>query len=237
LNISLDLESGHEQIYKLRGMPGQSVWRVYRAVLGSDIIPEESPYDKERLMWRIFRLLPGLCTEAVFDPLRRFLEQDNDLRKCSQLAGHLADLYDQYQVYRADWLEDWAKGENHLAHSRQREVEILQDQLLYCFEILDDLHPRDIIVMTQDIASYAPTSRRCSATCLSSIPGSFHLPLQTNPAKKACPCSRPWKPFFTCPIPVWGSVKPWTLSMLPLLPSSGRFYQTFRSPPLPLILC
>ena len=31
-------------------LPGQYVWRVYRAVLGSDIIPEESPYDKERLM-------------------------------------------------------------------------------------------------------------------------------------------------------------------------------------------
>ncbi|MCA1786859.1 MAG: exodeoxyribonuclease V subunit gamma [Desulfobacteraceae bacterium] len=68
-------------------LPGQYVWRVYRAVLGSDIIPEESPYDKERLMWRLFRLLPGLCTESVFDPLRRFLEQDNDLRKRSQLAG------------------------------------------------------------------------------------------------------------------------------------------------------
>jgi exonuclease V gamma subunit len=86
-------------------LPGQYVWRVYRAVLGSDIIPEESSYDKERLMWRIFRLLPGLCTESVFDPLRRFLEQDNDLRKRSQLAGHLSGLYDQYQVYRADWLD------------------------------------------------------------------------------------------------------------------------------------
>jgi hypothetical protein len=27
-------------------LPGQYVWRVYRAVLGSDIIPEESPVTK-----------------------------------------------------------------------------------------------------------------------------------------------------------------------------------------------
>jgi exodeoxyribonuclease V gamma subunit len=43
-------------------LPRQYVWDVYRAVLGNDIIPEESPYDKERLMWRIFRLSPGLCS-------------------------------------------------------------------------------------------------------------------------------------------------------------------------------
>ena len=43
-----------------------------------------------------------------------------------------------------------------LAHSRQREVEILHDQLLLLFERLPDLRPRDIIVMTPDIDAYAP---------------------------------------------------------------------------------
>ena len=44
----------------------------------------------------------------------------------------------------------------HLAHSRQREVEILQDRLLSFFEDDPGLHPRDIIVMTPDIEAYAP---------------------------------------------------------------------------------
>ena len=44
----------------------------------------------------------------------------------------------------------------HLAHSRQREVEILQDQLLSFFAGIPDLKPRDIIVMTPDIDAYAP---------------------------------------------------------------------------------
>ena len=110
-------------------LPGRYVWSAYRAVLGSDVIPEESPYDKARLMWRIFRLLPGLCTEPVFDPLNRFLEHDKDLRKRSQLAGHLADLYDQYQVYRADWLEDWAHGVDRLARVAGKPLPLGEDQL------------------------------------------------------------------------------------------------------------
>jgi exodeoxyribonuclease V gamma subunit len=31
-----------------------------------------------------------------------------------QLASRLADLFDQYQNYRADWLDAWAQGKNHL---------------------------------------------------------------------------------------------------------------------------
>jgi exodeoxyribonuclease V gamma subunit len=110
-------------------LPGRYVWSAYRAVLGSEIIPEESPYDKERLMWRIFRLLPRLSEESIFDPLNRFLENDKDQRKRSQLAGHLADLYDQYQVYRADWLEDWVKGVDRLAKVAGQPEFLSEEQL------------------------------------------------------------------------------------------------------------
>lgn len=109
-------------------LPGRYVWTAYRAVLGNDIIPEESPYDKDRLIWRIFKLLPILSTESIFDPLNRFLEQDKDPRKRSQLAGHLADLYDQYQVYRADWLEDWAQGLNQLATVKGKPIPLNESQ-------------------------------------------------------------------------------------------------------------
>ncbi len=109
-------------------LPGRYVWTAYRAVLGSDTIPEESPYDKDRLTWRIFKLLPMLSGESIFDPLNRFLEQDKDLRRRSQLAGHLADLYDQYQVYRADWLEDWAQGQDHLARVAGQPLTLSENQ-------------------------------------------------------------------------------------------------------------
>lgn len=56
--------------------------------------------------------------------LRRFLADDSDLRKRYQLAERLADLFNQYQVYRADWLGDWAEGHDRLRTSRGGELEL-----------------------------------------------------------------------------------------------------------------
>ena len=102
-------------------LPSRFIWQAYRAVLGEDQVPERSPFGKELLTWRLMRLLPALVarpqTQAVFEPLRRFLEDDPQLRRLHQLAAQLADLFDQYQVYRADWLEDWAHGHDRLRDS------------------------------------------------------------------------------------------------------------------------
>jgi exodeoxyribonuclease V gamma subunit len=86
------------------------MWQLYRMVLGRDEIPATSLLDKAPLTWRLMRLLPELIDQPHFEPLQRFLTHDTDLRKRYQLAERLADLFDQYQVYRADWLEDWADG-------------------------------------------------------------------------------------------------------------------------------
>lgn len=93
-------------------LPSRFVWKAYRAVIGQDQIPETSPFDKPLLLWRLMRMLPQLTAAEGYEPLNRFLKQDDDLRKRYQLAERLADLFDQYQVYRADWLDAWAKGQN-----------------------------------------------------------------------------------------------------------------------------
>lgn len=99
-------------------LPGSFMWRLYRSVLGRSEIPETSVLDKGPLTWRLMRLLPILIDQPVFAPLARFLGDDQDMRKRYQLSQRLADLYDQYQVYRADWLEDWAAGRYQLRSGR-----------------------------------------------------------------------------------------------------------------------
>ncbi|HEY0924204.1 exodeoxyribonuclease V subunit gamma [Rheinheimera pacifica] len=101
-------------------LPNQFVWQLYRAVLG-DSIPTSLPYDKINLSWRLLGLLPQL-TEAVYQPLQRYLQDDSDGRKSYQLALRLADLFDQYQVYRADWLQSWRSGSNMLPNSKKQQV-------------------------------------------------------------------------------------------------------------------
>lgn len=111
-------------------LPARFFWQVYRAVLGKDQVPDSSPFDRPLLTWRLIRLLPQLLSEPVFAPLARFLKDDGDMRKLHQLAQRLADLFDQYQVYRADWLEDWGNGLDVLRTSRKGS-EPLPENLLW----------------------------------------------------------------------------------------------------------
>ncbi|NSM22724.1 hypothetical protein GVN99_26865, partial [Serratia marcescens] len=45
-----------------------------------------------------------------FTLLRHYLTDDSDKRKLFQLSSKAADLFDQYLVYRPDWLAQWETG-------------------------------------------------------------------------------------------------------------------------------
>lgn len=103
-------------------LPSNFLWRAYREVLGSERVPKDSPFDKRLLTWRLMRLLPALIERPEYAPLQSFLSEDDGLRKRFQLAERLADLFDQYQVYRADWLDSWAKNRDILTRGDGREM-------------------------------------------------------------------------------------------------------------------
>ncbi|MGM0413151.1 MAG: exodeoxyribonuclease V subunit gamma [Pseudomonadota bacterium] len=109
-------------------LPSRFLWSAYRAVLGPEAVPTASPFDKEALTWRLMRLLPDLAGEPAFAPLAGFLADDPDGRKRHELAGRLADLLDQYQVYRADWLAAWAEGRDEIPDARGQTRPVPPDQ-------------------------------------------------------------------------------------------------------------
>ena len=122
-------------------LPSLFIWSVYRAVLGQQI-PKEQPLAKAPLTWRLYRLLPALIGQPGFENLAHFLHQDLNTRKRYQLAEQLADLFDQYQVYRSDWIGDWAAGHDLLrnAHGEAKPLpEIQQWQAVLWREVLNDL--------------------------------------------------------------------------------------------------
>ncbi|WP_233510792.1 exodeoxyribonuclease V subunit gamma [Dyella psychrodurans] len=106
-------------------LPGRFLWQAYRAALGEAAVPATSPFDKSRLVWRLLRLLPQHIDEPGFAPLRALLGQANDWRGAYRLAMQVADLFDQYQVFRADWLQDWEHRNDVLRDNlRNRVVEL-----------------------------------------------------------------------------------------------------------------
>ena len=108
-------------------LPARLLWESYRGMLGRERVPRVSPFDKSPLTWRLMRLLPSLLDDPVFAPLRYFLA-DGDAERRLQLAERLADLFDQYQVYRADWLADWAAGRDQLRTARGDAMALKDDQ-------------------------------------------------------------------------------------------------------------
>ena len=98
-------------------LPSAFVWQMYRAVLPN--LPKISAYDKNPLAWRIFtllqdknRLLQEMGEQAK--DLLLFLCRTKRQLQLWQFAYTIADTFDQYQVYRADWLNDWNKGKEEL---------------------------------------------------------------------------------------------------------------------------
>ncbi|MEC5160576.1 MULTISPECIES: exodeoxyribonuclease V subunit gamma [unclassified Janthinobacterium] len=108
-------------------LPARLLWEGYRGMLGRERVPSRSPFDKGPLTWRLMRLLPTLLAEPAFAPLRYFLA-DGEAERRLQLAERLADLFDQYQVYRADWLEDWALGRDQLRNAAGQAAPMAADQ-------------------------------------------------------------------------------------------------------------
>ena len=120
-------------------LPSRFLWRTYRQVLGTAQVPSESPLDKLPMTWRLMALLPACVDDGVFQPVAGFLQgprSEPEPDRLLQLASRLADLFDQYQIYRPDWLQDWADGRNvmrQLPHQAVRSGDtahqLTQDQL------------------------------------------------------------------------------------------------------------
>src|SRR5574344_764905 len=94
-------------------LPARFLWRSWRQILGPQRVPSLSPLDEQPMAWRLMRLLPTCLELPAFAPIARFLRDDQPQRLL-QLASRLADLFDQYQVYRSDWLLAWEAGRDHL---------------------------------------------------------------------------------------------------------------------------
>lgn len=108
-------------------LPSRFLWRTYRQVLGREAVPGDSPLDKVPMIWRLMQLLPSLISEPDFAPVAGFLKAGEPDRML-QLASKLADLFDQYQNYRADWLDAWAMGQDHLVMGNGSITELPDEQ-------------------------------------------------------------------------------------------------------------
>ncbi|PHI32100.1 exodeoxyribonuclease V subunit gamma [Budvicia aquatica] len=90
-------------------LPASFIWQMFTKVLPG--IPQESAFSKDAMTWKLMWLLPPMLEQPEFSALKGYLSDDEDMRKRHQLAGRIADLFDQYLVYRPEWLQRWQQNE------------------------------------------------------------------------------------------------------------------------------
>ncbi|WP_157447257.1 exodeoxyribonuclease V subunit gamma [Catenovulum agarivorans] len=132
-------------------MPSRFIWDTARKVLGSDKIPRQSPYSREILTFRIEQIFHSdeWLTSAASELVTQYWQEQRSNQqqignrqgqqqlKAFQLAQAVADVFEQYMLYRPDWLENWQDGKL----NTEQTDEIWQQQLWLILFKQSPYHP------------------------------------------------------------------------------------------------
>jgi exodeoxyribonuclease V gamma subunit len=88
--------------------PNSFVQEIFQIVL--DDLPTPNLFDPDVMTWRVMKALPSLLSESAFEPLRVYLESGRSDLKRFQLSQRIADLFDQYLLFRPEMMSQWEKG-------------------------------------------------------------------------------------------------------------------------------
>lgn len=94
--------------------PHELFWLLARAVVSSDI-PKETPLSKLEMTWKLYGLLGDKKTlqQPVMKPVLNYLQGEASYAlKRYQLSASIADLFDQYLIYRPVMMLDWEQGKS-----------------------------------------------------------------------------------------------------------------------------
>lgn len=93
-------------------LPSTYIWSLYQQYF--DNLPNTSAFTKDNLVWKVMAILPSQLTRPEFETLRIYLGELNNQQKLFQLCTKIADVYDQYLMYRPDWIQQWESGNDML---------------------------------------------------------------------------------------------------------------------------
>lgn len=96
--------------------PSEFIWMIYRLKVSD--VPKTLPTDLNALHWTLFELLGR--DQCLLDELPFISDPEITITKRFQLAGQIADVLDQYQVYRPGMVSDWGQGKTTTKHADEQ---------------------------------------------------------------------------------------------------------------------
>lgn len=151
--------------------PNDFVGRVFRLVLPE--LVSRPMVDRLVLQWQLLRILPELVGRPEFSMIAGYLGDGGELKRY-QLAGRLADRFDQYLIFRPEMVLAWEAGqEQHWQARLWRELISRPDCLAGA---VHRAHLREQLLATLSDAGFVDPGLpvRVAVFGLSSLPP-FHL--------------------------------------------------------------
>ena len=89
-------------------LPANFIWQLF---LNCGLqVPRENAYTPSVLQWRLLSKFGAFHSDPRFSMVNAYLGQGEELDHY-QLAGRIAELFDQYLIYRPDWITAWEGNE------------------------------------------------------------------------------------------------------------------------------
>ncbi len=139
--------------------------RDFFFALMENLLPEKKRglIEPDALTWRLMEKLEPLLDEPAFKEIKNYLTSSSDPRRKFQLAERVAGLFDQYSVYRPQWIDAWQRGQE--SHWQARLWRAAMSDGLACqgkflFELLNALKQTDCdkTKLPERLAIFCPTS-------------------------------------------------------------------------------
>ncbi|MBW1984639.1 MAG: exodeoxyribonuclease V subunit gamma, partial [Deltaproteobacteria bacterium] len=73
-------------------------------------LPKISPFDTDIMKFKLMHLIPKHINKKGLKELKKYLSQDSNSIMLFQISGMIADLFDQYLVFRPDMILSWEEG-------------------------------------------------------------------------------------------------------------------------------
>ncbi len=88
--------------------------RAFFSGLMENLLPDEARtglIEPDALTWRLMEKLDSLLEQPAFKEIKSYLVNSPDPRRKFQLAERIAGLFDQYSIYRPQWIDAWQRGQ------------------------------------------------------------------------------------------------------------------------------
>ena len=98
---------------------------VFKSIIPD--LPDTSPFDPAVMKFRLMKIIPGCLEHNEFDSLKTYLADDDNQLKLFQLSGKIADLFDQYLVFRPELIFQWEQGKEETKQSQEWQARLWRD--------------------------------------------------------------------------------------------------------------